>query len=222
MAWREYHEGMNADSANDVANAAPAPGNPGSSEPLSFDYAQELDLADPLQEHRDAFIGSDDPALVAYLDGNSLGRPLQASADRIGSFITEQWGSRLIRGWDEGWLTLPARIGDDLGAVMLGAAPGQITIGDSTTVLLYKLCRAAVAARPDRREIVLDTENFPTDRFVLQGIAAECGLELRWITPAYEGGVTAAELEAAVGSTPRSCCSAMSPTAPDTSPTFRR
>ncbi|WP_394937646.1 kynureninase [Psychromicrobium sp. YIM B11713] len=161
---------------------------------LSFDQAQNRDLRDPLQQYRDAFIGSDDPAVVAYLDGNSLGRPLQASADRIRDFIAEQWAGRLIRGWDEGWLQMPARIGDDLGRSMLGAAPGQLSIADSTTVLLYKLCRAAVAAKPGRRQVVLDTDNFPTDRFIMQGIAAECGLELRWIKPAYDGGVTAEEL----------------------------
>lgn len=166
---------------------------------LSFEAAEQFDLNDPLQSHRDAFIGSDDPGLVAYLDGNSLGRPLRASAERVGSFIAEQWGGRLIRGWDEAWLGLPAAIGDDLGRIMLGAAAGQCTIGDSTTVLLYKLCRAAVAARPGRTEIVVDTDNFPTDRYIVQGIAAECGLTLRWIRPAYDGGVTAEDLAAVIG-----------------------
>lgn len=166
---------------------------------LSFDAAERLDLNDPLRGHRDSFIGSEDPAIRAYLDGNSLGRPLRASAERISSFITEQWAGRLIRGWDESWLQLPAQIGDDLGRIMLGAAAGQCTIGDSTTVLLYKLCRAAVAARPGRTEIVIDTENFPTDRYIVQGIAAECGLVLRWIEPAHDAGVSAADLAAVVG-----------------------
>ncbi|WP_411740974.1 kynureninase [Renibacterium salmoninarum] len=117
----------------------------------------------------------------------------------MGALITDQWAARLIRGWDEAWLELPGKIGDDLGRVLLGAAAGQCTIGDSTTVLLYKLCRAAVAARPGRTEIVIDTENFPTDRYIVQGIAAECGLSLRWIQPAYDGGVTAEDLSAVVG-----------------------
>lgn len=166
---------------------------------LSFGAAERLDLADPLQPLRDSFLGSDDPAIVAYLDGNSLGRPLRASAQRISGLITEEWAGRLIRGWDETWLGLPGKIGDDLGRIMLGAAAGQCTIGDSTTVLLYKLCRAAVTARPGRTEIVIDTDNFPTDRYIVQGIAAECGLTLRWIKPAYDGGVTAEELTAVVG-----------------------
>ncbi len=171
----------------------------GAATELSFDYAQGLDLADPLSEYTKAFAGSDDQDVVAYLDGNSLGRPLKASAGRIADFIREQWGSRLIRRWDEGWLALPQEIGDALGRVALGAAPGQITVGDSTTVMLYKLCRAAVAARPDRSELVLDSDNFPTDRFVLEGIAAECGLTLRWISPANDGGVTSADLAAVLG-----------------------
>ncbi|MBT1001811.1 aminotransferase class V-fold PLP-dependent enzyme [Paenarthrobacter sp. DKR-5] len=164
-----------------------------------LDRARSLDAADPLAGYRDRFLGADDPEVPSYLDGNSLGRPLKATLERLSSFITEQWGGRLIRGWDEGWLTLPGRIGDELGRVMLGAAPGQATIGDSTTVLLYKLCRAAVAARPDRSEIVIDRDNFPTDRFVLEGIAAECGLTLRWVQTPFDGGVTAESLAPVLG-----------------------
>ncbi|GAB3604941.1 aminotransferase class V-fold PLP-dependent enzyme [Conyzicola nivalis] len=138
-----------------------------------------LDDADPLARHRDLFVS--DASVTAYLDGNSLGRPLTASVDRVATFMTEQWGGRLIRGWDDGWLELGQQIGDDLGRVALGAAAGQTTIGDSTTVLLYKLVRAAVDARPGRTELVIDRDNFPTDRYVLEGIAAERGLTLRWI-----------------------------------------
>ena len=134
--------------------------------------------------------------MIAYLDGNSLGRPLAASADRIAAFIADQWGSRLIRGWDEGWLDLPLRIGDDIGRITLGAAAGQTTIGDSTTVLLYKLVRAAVDARPDRTELVIDRDNFPTDRYVLEAIASERNLTVRWIESA--DGVTEADVAAAV------------------------
>ncbi len=140
-----------------------------------------LDQADPLAHYRDLFVSS--PEVVAYLDGNSLGRPLTASVERVGAFMTEQWGGRLIRGWDEGWMQQAQTIGDDLGRVVLGAAPGQTTIGDSTTVLLYKLVRAALSDRGDRDEIVIDRDNFPTDRYVLEGVAAELGLTLRWIEP---------------------------------------
>jgi kynureninase len=144
----------------------------------------ELDSVDGLARYRDLFLRSDD--VVAYLDGNSLGRPLAASAARVSAFIEEQWAGRLIRGWDESWLDLPIRIGDELGRVLLGAAAGQTTIGDSTTVLLYKLIRAAVDARPDRREIVVDRENFPTDRYVVEGIAAERGMTVHWVETAED------------------------------------
>jgi kynureninase len=147
-----------------------------------------LDAADPLAGYRELFVES--PGVVAYLDGNSLGRPLTASVERIGTFLREEWAGRLIRGWGEGWLDLPFTIGDELGRVALGAAPGQVAIGDSTTVLLYKLVRAALDARPGRTEIVVDRANFPTDRYVVEGIAADRGLTLRWIDPDAAAGVT--------------------------------
>ena len=159
--------------------------------------ARELDAADPLAGFRDRFLAAE--GVLSYLDGNSLGRPLRATAEHLQDFVREQWGTRLIRGWDEQWLELPQRLGDQLGAAVLGAAPGQCIVADSTTVLLYKLARAAVAARPGRSEILLDADNFPTDRYVLEGIAQECGLTLRWVQADYDGGVTAAAVAAAAG-----------------------
>jgi kynureninase len=144
--------------------------------------AKQLDAADELASYPAQFLRSAD--VVAYLDGNSLGRPLIASRDRITAFIEGQWGDRLIRGWDENWMSLPGRIGDDLGRVTLGAAAGQTIIGDSTTVLLYKLVRAAAAARPERTELIIDRDNFPTDRYVVEGIAAELGMTVGWIDAA--------------------------------------
>jgi kynureninase len=144
-----------------------------------YSTSEELDAADPLARFREGFAPS--PGLVAYLDGNSLGRPLTASLDNLNRVAAEEWGGRLIRGWDEGWLDEPVRLGDELGRVALGAAPGQATIGDSTTVLLYKQIRAAMALRPDRDELVVHRDDFPTDRYVLEGIAAETGTTLRWI-----------------------------------------
>jgi kynureninase len=141
--------------------------------------AHDLDAADPLALYAGRFLREGD--VVAYLDGNSLGRPLVASQDCISDFVEHEWGARLIRGWDDGWLDLPLRIGDDLSRVVLGAAPGQATVGDSTTVMLYKLVRAAIAARPGRTEIVIDRDNFPTDRYVVEGIAAELGITVAWI-----------------------------------------
>lgn len=162
--------------------------------------AQELDATDPLAAYRDHFIGTDTP--LVYLDGNSLGRPLKRTAADINTFIQDQWGGRLIRGWDEAWLQLPEEIGNQLGRAVLGAAPGQTIIADSTTVVLYKLIRAAVAAvrDPARTEIVLDTENFPTDRYLVEGIAREEGLTVRWIDADPTTGVTMDQVRAATGS----------------------
>jgi kynureninase len=147
-----------------------------------------LDRLDPLSSYRSRFV--DAPGVIAYLDGNSLGRPLTATAQRVERFVREEWGGRLIRGWDEGWLELPLTLGDELGRVALGAAQGQVVIGDSTTVMLYKLVRAALDARPGRTEIVIDRDNFPTDRYVVEGIAADRGLTIRWIDTDAIGGVT--------------------------------
>ena len=159
--------------------------------------AKELDEADPLAGYRDRFVPAG--GVSAYLDGNSLGRPLLATAAHLQEFVTRDWGERLIRGWDEQWLELPAAIGDRLGRSALGAAPGQCIVADSTTVLLYKLARAGVAARSGRDEILLDADNFPTDRYVLEGIARECGLTLRWVEAGYDGGVRVEDVAAAAG-----------------------
>lgn len=139
-------------------------------------------MQNPLADYTDRFVRSADVA--AYLDGNSLGRPLTSTAARIAEFVEQQWGGRLIRGWDEGWMEQGQAIGDDLGRIALGAGAGQVTVGDSTTVLLYKLIRAAVDARPGRTEIVIARDDFPTDRYVVEGIAAERGLTVRWVADA--------------------------------------
>jgi kynureninase len=164
------------------------------------DRATALDAADHLAGFRSEFIGSDDPAICAYLDGNSLGRPLRATRDRIDSFVEEIWGKRLIRAWDEGWMDDPIRVGDEIGRVALGAAPGQTVVGDSTSVMLYKWIRAALASQPGRDEIILDIGNFPTDRFVVEGIAAELGSYVQWLRAERSGGITADQVSDVVGS----------------------
>lgn len=169
------------------------------SSPETVTRAHALDEADPLGRFRERFIAAEDNDLVAYLDGNSLGRPPRATAERMDHFIRQQWGQRLIRGWTDEWLDWPRTVGDRLGRVALGAAAGQVVVADSTTVMLYKLARAAVSCRPGRREVVLDTDNFPTDRYVLEGIAAECGLVLKWIETDPAAGITDEQVAAAVG-----------------------
>ena len=152
--------------------------------------ARQLDADDPLAAFRDAF----EPAseVLSYLDGNSLGRPTRDAADRLRDFTADQWGGRLIRGWDEGWFEKPLTVGDRVGRAALGAAPGQTFIGESTTVVLYKLIHAALDARPDRTEIIADSANFPTDRYLVQGIADARGLTVRWLDPVHDAdsGVT--------------------------------
>ncbi|WP_425844149.1 kynureninase [Agrococcus sp. TSP3-2-1] len=160
--------------------------------------AAELDAADPLAEHVERFVRGGD--VVAYLDGNSLGRPLASLPERYLDFIERDWGERLIRSWDEQWMRRPFDLGDRIGA-LVGAAPGQAFVGDSTTVLLYKLARAAVDAQAERgrTEVVIDDDNFPSDRFIVEGIAAERGCSIRWIEADPAAGVTLEQVEAAVG-----------------------
>ncbi len=144
---------------------------------LTREAAAELDAADPLRAFRDRFVIDPD---AVYLDGNSLGCLPRATAARLDALVV-QWGERGVLGWDEGWLELPLEVGDRLGAAVLGAAPGQTVIGDSTTVCFYKLASAALDARPDRTQIVTDTGNFPTDRYVLEGLARARGLQIVWL-----------------------------------------
>jgi kynureninase len=147
----------------------------------SRDAAAERDRADPLASFRAEFLIPDDE--IVYMDGNSLGRPLRAVGDALARVVGEDWGARLIRSWTEGWMELPLTLGDQIGA-LLGAAPGQVAVADSTTVCFYKAASAALDARPGRREIVTDRGNFPTDRYVLESLAAARGLRVRWLEPA--------------------------------------
>ena len=163
----------------------------------THETAARLDAEDPLASYRDRFVGAETP--LVYLDGNSLGRPLRTTGERLRGFVDQEWGGRLIRGWDEAWMDLPTVVGDRIGSVCLGAAPGQVVVGDSTTVLLYKALRAGVAARPGRTEVVLDRDNFPTDRYVAAGVADELGLTLRWIDVDTSAGATLEQVQEVVG-----------------------
>jgi len=166
-----------------------------SSFPADRSFAQDCDAADPLAGFRGRF-AIDDPSLI-YLDGNSLGMLPLATAGRIAEVVRREWGTGLVRSWAQ-WIGLPGRAGDLLGSCLLGAAPGQVLVCDSTTVNLYKLACAGLGARPGRSVIVTDDDNFPTDRYVLAGIAAERGAELRMIHTDMDSGVTADAVRAAV------------------------
>jgi kynureninase len=156
-----------------------------------------LDSADPLAPLRERFVIDDD--LVAYLDGNSLGRLPRATLERLTAFMREEWGGRLIRGWTESWVELPVTVGDELGAALLGAAAGQTVVADSTSVCIYKLLHAAAGLRPGRDEIVIDVTNFPTDRYLVESVAAARGMTIRWLEPDLVENVTEDVLASALG-----------------------
>lgn len=157
--------------------------------------AQDLDTADPLAGFRARFVARD-PGLV-YLDGNSLGPLPRVTADRLARVVRDEWGAELVRAWDH-WLELPARVGDALARDILGARPGEVTVSDSTTVNLFKLAAAALDARPGRRTIVADQHDFPTDRYVLEGLAKARGLELRWLAADPVEGPQPADVSSAL------------------------
>ncbi|HZD38975.1 MAG TPA: kynureninase [Actinomycetes bacterium] len=158
--------------------------------------AERLDRDDPLADLRDRFV-VDDPDLL-YLDGNSLGRLPRRSIERLRTVVEREWGGRLIRSWNERWMDLPMRAGDRIGEHLVGAAPGQVAVSDSTSVNLYKLAVAALDARPGRETIVSDRHNFPSDRYVLEGLAAARGRRLELVEFDELGGPTAAAVERAV------------------------
>ena len=164
--------------------------------PLDRTYAEQLDAGDPLARFRDRFTRPADPSLI-YLDGNSLGPLPLATQARIAEVVGAEWGEGLVRSW-HGWVGLPREVGDLIGRHLVGAAPGQVLVSDSTTVNLFKLANAALDAQPGRRVIVTDDDNFPTDRYVLQGIAAQRGCELRMIHTDIDLGVSEEALLAAL------------------------
>src|SRR5512142_2382513 len=153
--------------------------------------ASELDAADPLARFRDGFVLDEGDRIS--LDGNSLGRLPKATPERLAARLAE-WGERLVGAWED-WIELPFEVGDLLARAALGARPGEVVISDSTTVNLYKLADAALATRPGA--VVTDTANFPTDRYVLEGLAAAHGRELRRFESDPVEGPTAADVHAA-------------------------
>jgi kynureninase len=167
----------------------------GMSQELERAYAEELDATDPLAGFRARFV-LDDPGLI-YLNGNSLGALPRATLARLEAVLREEWGAALARSWEH-WVDLPGRAGDLVGE-LTGAAPGQVIVADNTTVNLYKLACAALDARPGRTVIVTDRDNFPSDRYVLEGIAAQRGLELRMLDTDIDSGLDAGQVRDAVG-----------------------
>jgi kynureninase len=137
--------------------------------------AVALDSSDPLAEYRDQFMIAD-PSLC-YLDGNSLGRMPSATIGVVDDYLRNEWGTKLVSGWSN-WIDEAQSVGDLVGRASLGATSGQMLCVDTTSVNFYQLCCAAVDARPDRKTVVTDTANFPTDRYILEGICKQRGLKL--------------------------------------------
>jgi kynureninase len=155
---------------------------------------EALDAADPIASFRERFAPTE-PGVV-YLDGNSLGRPTLVALERV-AYVGQTWARRLIRGWDEGWLELPLRVGDQLAEGVLGARSGEVAVGDSTTVNLYRLASAALDARSGRQTIVIERSEFPTDRYVVEGLARERDLDIRWLDGDPIEGLATDEIVAA-------------------------
>jgi kynureninase len=140
--------------------------------PLNRAYYLSLDLHDPLAAHREQF---DLPADLIYLDGNSLGALPRATPARLAAAITQEWGDGLIRSWNTaGWYELPRRVGAKI-AQLIGAQPDEVIVADSTSVNLFKVLSAALALSPERRVILSETHNFPTDLYIAQGLIAQLG-----------------------------------------------
>ncbi|MDE0879817.1 MAG: kynureninase [Sphingomonas bacterium] len=135
---------------------------------MTHDDAIALDATDPLARYRDLFALPDG---VIYLDGNSLGALPGSVPGAMADAVTRQWGDRLIRSWNEGWIDAPQRLGDRI-APLIGAAADQVIVGDSTSANLYKLIVAALRANPGRHTIVSETGNFPTDLHIAEGAVA--------------------------------------------------
>jgi kynureninase len=145
--------------------------------PTSLTEAREADARDPLNVFRGRFVL---PAGVLYMDGNSLGALPCAARDRMSQAVEIEWGQGLVRSWNDAqWIGAPQRIGAKI-ARLIGAAPHEVVVADSTSVVLFKLLVAALKARPRRRVILTETGNFPTDLYVAQGVAEMLpGVEVR-------------------------------------------
>ena len=137
--------------------------------------AQKLDAQDPLHHFKNQFVVTDPD--MCYLDGNSLGRLPHATVKAINDFLTHEWGPEVVTGWGH-WVDEAQSAGDLIGRSALGAAAGQVLACDTTSVNFYQLASAAIKARPNRKTIIIDAANFPTDRYIMQGLAQHHGLKL--------------------------------------------
>ena len=139
----------------------------------TLEFAQQCDQQDELAAFYDRF---HHPKNLIYLDGNSLGKQPIVVKDILDQVITEQWGHRLIRSWNEHWLELPQQIGDQI-AQLLKVNTSEINVGESTSVNLYKLAHALVRSGRFENQLITDSLNFPTDNYILEGIQSQLDLK---------------------------------------------
>ena len=142
---------------------------------LSLNEIKKLDQSDPISNFRNEFHFQKKDLL--YLDGNSLGRLPKKTIRDLSSFITEEWGNQLVEGW-ENWINEAQVSGDLLAKNVLGANSGEVLVCDTTSVNFFQICSAVVKAASNRKTIITDAANFPTDRYILEGIANDFGLKL--------------------------------------------
>lgn len=164
---------------------------------IDREYALQLDREDRLAPFRELFI-NDNPE-ISYLDGNSLGRLPKSTLTAINDYLRNEWGKEVVTGWSH-WIDEAQVTGDLIGQSALGAGPGQVLACDTTSVNFYQLCMAAISARPGRKTIITDAANFPTDRYILEGISKSLGMKLIYleneIDPSFKNErITAENLE---------------------------
>lgn len=144
--------------------------------------AELFDQQDPLAPFRNEFLIPDDK--VVYLDGNSLGRTPRATVSRLKQVIETEWAADLINSWDH-WLDMPRKVGDRMGLI-IGSKPGEVALHDNTTLNIFQGVHIALSLRPDRKVVVVAADEFPTDRFVVEGIAHDLELTVRPLTPGID------------------------------------
>ena len=161
-------------------------------DPTDRATAERLEADDVLAHYKSQFVITN-PNLC-YLDGNSLGRLPRATVTAVNELMIREWGHELVDGWSH-WIDEAQPTGDLLGRATLGAAAGQVLVCDTTSVNFYQLCVAAIKARPGRKTVIIDAANFPTDRFILAGIAEQFGLNLITLNNDGTGGPGAVDVD---------------------------
>jgi kynureninase len=147
---------------------------------MTHEELKELDRKDPLKLFRDEFSL---PEGILYFDGNSLGALPKATPGRINAVVAEEWGNKLVTSWNSaGWFSLPETIGDNI-AQLIGADDGEVICVDGTGLNIYKLHSVALKMRPDRKVILMEGSNFPTDAYITQGLIEQLGQhhEIRFV-----------------------------------------